>query len=169
MKVINGKIREASESELFEYWLKHFDDIYSYQDYKQSMIRHGVIITDDKIELNKNDMFEEFIEYLKEKKFKILIDIEDETFFYNIYGNNIIMQIYSNDNGKTYRMGIDPSYCFDKLSRCSILCYFPMSRREYKRMIKLIDHLSNPKDKVYRDWYKEAPRLFCGEYNEFGI
>ena len=47
MKIIDGKIKEISESELFDYWLSRFSDIYSYHEYKDSMIRHGVIITNE--------------------------------------------------------------------------------------------------------------------------
>lgn len=49
MKVIDNKIIEITESELLEYWLKRYDDIYTFDEFKYSMIQHGVkVIKDEK-------------------------------------------------------------------------------------------------------------------------
>ena len=53
MRIENGKIVQATESELFNYWLKQYSDLYSYTDYKSRMVRLGVVITDD----NKRDLY----------------------------------------------------------------------------------------------------------------
>lgn len=43
----NNKILEATEQELFRYYLRAgWDDIYSFIDYKRLMIEHGVKIKD---------------------------------------------------------------------------------------------------------------------------
>jgi len=43
-----NKILEATEEELFRYYLRSgWDDIYSFIDYKRLMIQHGVKIKDD--------------------------------------------------------------------------------------------------------------------------
>lgn len=48
MKVKNGKIIEITETELFNYWLYHFDEIYTFDEYKLSMINHNVKIIKEK-------------------------------------------------------------------------------------------------------------------------
>jgi hypothetical protein len=115
-----------------------------------------------------NKSMNEFIEYLRKKKFRIYTQISDDEITHSMHHNKVIIEAVSNNNGKTYQVGIDPAYCFNKLRRCSVLANFPMSRREYKRLIKFINHISNPKDRVYRQWYKDAPKLFYGEYDVYG-
>lgn len=44
MKIENGKITECTESELFDYWLKRFDSVYTYEQFKLSLIKKGVRI-----------------------------------------------------------------------------------------------------------------------------
>lgn len=48
MKIKNGKIIEITETELFNYWLCHFDEIYTFDEYKLSMINHNVKIIKEK-------------------------------------------------------------------------------------------------------------------------
>lgn len=44
----NNKILEATENELFRYYLRAgWDDIYSFTEYKRLMQEHGVKIKDD--------------------------------------------------------------------------------------------------------------------------
>jgi len=45
MKVENNKIVECTESELFDYWLQHYDEIYTFEQFKLSCIKHGTHIT----------------------------------------------------------------------------------------------------------------------------
>lgn len=47
MKITNGKIVEATNTELYEYWLKQWSDIYSYTDYKQRCIELGTKVIED--------------------------------------------------------------------------------------------------------------------------
>lgn len=47
MKVINNKIIEITESELFDYWLKRYDEIYTFEEFKYSMIQYNVKIVKD--------------------------------------------------------------------------------------------------------------------------
>ena len=44
MKIENGKITECTEPELFDYWLKRFDSVYTYEQFKLSLIKKGVRI-----------------------------------------------------------------------------------------------------------------------------
>ena len=47
MKIVNNRIESATEKELYQYWLeKGFDEIYSFAEYVQCMIGHGVTIQD---------------------------------------------------------------------------------------------------------------------------
>lgn len=47
MKVENGKIIEATDAELFEYWLQHFDEIMPYEVYKFACTANGVRIVEE--------------------------------------------------------------------------------------------------------------------------
>ena len=53
MIIENGKITQATEDELFKYWLKQWSDLYSYSDYKRRMIRLGVDIIGNKRHIHK--------------------------------------------------------------------------------------------------------------------
>ena len=45
LKVVNNKITEITNSELFDYWLsREWDDLYSYPDFKERMKDCGVHI-----------------------------------------------------------------------------------------------------------------------------
>lgn len=46
MIIKDGKIIECTDIELFEYWLKRYDDVYSYPDFKQKMVELGVLINE---------------------------------------------------------------------------------------------------------------------------
>ena len=48
MKVIHGKIVEATEDELYEFWLKHWSDFMGFDDYMRRMKSKGVKIIEDK-------------------------------------------------------------------------------------------------------------------------
>lgn len=47
MKITNGKIVEATNAELYEYWLKRWSDIYSYPDYKRRCIELGTKVIEN--------------------------------------------------------------------------------------------------------------------------
>ena len=50
MKIENGKIVEATEAELFDYWLERYSDIWSFYEYLFKMKKIGVIINECKTE-----------------------------------------------------------------------------------------------------------------------
>ena len=47
MTITDGKITACTEAELYEYWLKRYDDIISFPDYMEHMKDLGVTITED--------------------------------------------------------------------------------------------------------------------------
>ena len=54
MTIKNGKIAEATESELFNYYLSRgFDDIMSFTDYMKRCVENGTIIKEKKDETKK--------------------------------------------------------------------------------------------------------------------
>ena len=53
MKVVDGKITEATENELYSYWLSHgWDDIYSFPDFKARVELLGTSITPNEVHGN---------------------------------------------------------------------------------------------------------------------
>lgn len=46
MIIKDGKIIECTDDELFEYWIRRFDDIYMYETFKQACIMHGTKVID---------------------------------------------------------------------------------------------------------------------------
>lgn len=49
MRIDSGKIVEATDSELFDYWLKHFDGIYMYELFKYACVRKGTRIIEEEL------------------------------------------------------------------------------------------------------------------------
>jgi hypothetical protein len=48
MRIVDGKIIEATEDELFSYWLSRgYDDIMSFPQFIMAMINNGVIVLKD--------------------------------------------------------------------------------------------------------------------------
>ena len=48
MKVECGKIIKCTENELFDYYLtRNFDDIFSFKDFKQKIIKAGTVVIDE--------------------------------------------------------------------------------------------------------------------------
>ena len=47
MKILNGKITEATDAELFEYWIRRFDAVMPYEVYKAACVRHGTKIVEE--------------------------------------------------------------------------------------------------------------------------
>ena len=60
--------------------------------------------------------------------------------------------------------GIDPTKCFDKLTRSSIILKFPMSKREYHRALKIIFNIMDEKSDLHKRWIKEAPTSWYGAF-----
>lgn len=55
MKIENGKIKECTENELFSFWLMHYSDIMSFNDYMRACKDHGTIITEVENDLHGNN------------------------------------------------------------------------------------------------------------------
>lgn len=68
------------------------------------------------------------------------------------------------------RIGIDPSYCFNKIGDCSIIAHFPMSKREYKRFIVLFEKLlsESGNKNLKKEWLNSANTCWCGAFTTFG-
>lgn len=49
MKVVNGKIVEATELELYQYWLTRFSDVFSFNEYKAKVQQAGTTIVEDEV------------------------------------------------------------------------------------------------------------------------
>ena len=47
MVIKNGTIIACTNSELYDYWLAHYDDVMSYPEYKVSVINAGTEVEDD--------------------------------------------------------------------------------------------------------------------------
>ena len=67
-----------------------------------------------------------------------------------------------------FLIGIDPSKCYEKPNRCSILIQFPIkSKREENKLYRLLDTIIDDKQRQARDWKKEAKELWNGDYARF--
>lgn len=53
MEIVNNKIVSATEEELFDYWLKRFEDIYTFDEFLFAMKHKGVNIVNN---ITKVDM-----------------------------------------------------------------------------------------------------------------
>lgn len=66
------------------------------------------------------------------------------------------------------RIGIDPSECFDKISRCSIVARFPLSRREERRFYNTLDKILDKRSEYSKDWFRQASTSWYGSFAKFG-
>ena len=67
-----------------------------------------------------------------------------------------------------FLIGIDPSKCYEKPNRCSILIQFPItSKRIENRLYRLLDTIVDDKQRQARDWKKAAKELWNGDYAKF--
>lgn len=101
-------------------------------------------------------------------EYEIECSLEDEEIVFSEFNNGKIQIVIEYIDDK-HIVGIDPANCFDKISKSSVIAYFPMSKREYARFSSFFDKLTDTKSKIYRDWKKEAPSSFCGAYAMFGV
>ena len=61
-------------------------------------------------------------------------------------------------------IGIDPSFCFNKTSQCSILVRLPFTSYRWEdEFYSLLEKIFN-NDKHILSWYEDADTLFCGDY-----
>lgn len=63
-------------------------------------------------------------------------------------------------------IGIDPTYCWDKLGKSSILVELPLSKRKEKALYDTLNRLVNDKH-FFNKWAYEACRCWCGKYLHF--
>lgn len=63
-------------------------------------------------------------------------------------------------------IGIDPTYCWDKLGKSSILVELPLSKRKEKAFYDTLNRLVNDKH-FFNKWAYEACRCWCGKYLHF--
>lgn len=63
-------------------------------------------------------------------------------------------------------IGVDPLFCFDKISKCSTIIELPLSKRSEKAMYTFLNALLNNKA-VYRRWQKDARTSWCGSLLHF--
>ena len=47
MIIVKGKIKECTEAELFEYWLKRYTEIMSYSEFKYRIIAAGTRVVEN--------------------------------------------------------------------------------------------------------------------------
>ena len=92
-------------------------------------------------------------------------DMEDlhTPMFYTKFAHNKIKVAMMKQDGHIL-FGIDPTKCFDKLTRSSIILKFPMSKREYHRAFKVIFDIMNEKSDLHKQWIKEAPTSWYGAF-----
>ena len=67
----------------------------------------------------------------------------------------------------TIQIGIDPTACFDKTSKSSIIAILPLSKRETNRFYKLLEQIMNKKSNISKKWFKEAPTCWFGSFALF--
>lgn len=115
-----------------------------------------------------------FVDILDEYGFFLSLDMNDIDWFINnkdmlsmplLTSNDICMGFIVTNN--EVMIGVDPKYCFNKISQCSILAHFPMSKREYKRFVKLF-HRINDNFKAKKYWIEIAQICWYGDCIEFG-
>lgn len=67
-----------------------------------------------------------------------------------------------------FLIGIDPSKCYEKPNRSSIIIEFPItSKREENKLYRLLDTIVDDKQRQARDWKKAAKELWNGDYAKF--
>lgn len=94
------------------------------------------------------------------------LDLENNICLPCLVINKTKIGAYLNEKG-TVILGMDPANCFNKTGTCSVIARFPMKKREYARFTSLFNRLINPKDKMAKEWQKEAPTCWKGSYASF--
>lgn len=61
-------------------------------------------------------------------------------------------------------MAFDPSSCYVKPLRCSVIVHFPAGKRESETAEKIFEKI-NEKGEYRRNWVKSAPTSWCGEWH----
>ena len=122
-----------------------------------------------------NEQITEFITYLLENGWETYnSDILDDICKYGLtesfYKDGVelgLVQLLVHSTENKLEVGIDPSSCYDKARRCSIVAELPMSKRDYNRFIKKLESVTNGKER--QQWFKEAPSSWYGAYASYGV
>jgi hypothetical protein len=93
-----------------------------------------------------NDDLEDFKEYLNEK------EICFSSPFLNQYKIKIQIELYENE----CFVGIDPTYCFNKLKHCNTIIHFPLSKREFERFKTHFIKILDKKTDYSKDWFENS-------------
>lgn len=81
---------------------------------------------------------------------------------------NISVGIEAWNEPDHFRIGVDPAFCFDKTSRCSIVVEFPIdSKRTETKFYGLMNNIMDTKSKTSREWFDTASASWCGEFGEY--
>jgi hypothetical protein len=80
------------------------------------------------------------------------------------------------DNVRYIRFALDPKDCWNKTKHCSVQAIFKntytqrkagMSKREYGRLIQMLDKIFDKKSELRKDWLKKAGGCWGAEYGYF--
>ena len=121
-----------------------------------------------------NGQLVKFFEWLYSNDF--LRNLTKDDYEYMIEENELSLPILRNhkmaigiDIWDNYsRIGFDPSDCFDKISKCSIVTRFPLSKREEERFYSLLNKIMDKKSSTSKTWFKAASRCWYGDFCNFG-
>ena len=66
------------------------------------------------------------------------------------------------------RIGVDPSYCYNKVASSSIIAILPLkSRRNIVGFYRLLEQLLNKNTDISRRWFKDASTCWYGSFATF--
>ena len=127
-------------------------------------------------QIERNDFTESkqitaFVKWCFEHGFLDNLTRDDLEQFYE-YPDKIYLPFFKNhritivvDYWDNYcRLYIDPTSCFDKPSKCSIVMKLPMTKRDEKAFYKLLDSILDTKSHISKEWFKNAAESFYGSY-----
>ena len=93
---------------------------------------------------------------------------EDNELYLPLMKNGDIMiglVYYVKDNRPNCFIGIDPVGCYDCVSDCSIVMYFPItSKREEGRFYNTINALLDKKSVTAKEWFNREKSTWIGAY-----
>lgn len=136
------------------------------------MRRKGFIVLEKFLDFIDNEQLAEFFKWCIEYNMMANITNEDLEDYYEyqclplLTNNGITIGIDIWENG-TIQIGIDPTFCFDKTSKCSIIAMLPLSKRETNRFYKLLGQVIDKKSNISKKWFKEAPACWFGSFASF--
>ena len=131
-----------------------------------------------RLDKTPNKQIEEFLRWCYEHGFMDYLSDADIDFCYEhdcialplFKKNHICIGMNISDDGTSAKVGIDPTRCFDKTSKCSIIAALPInSKRENKQFYKALDNLLDSNNYFTKEWFRNASTCWCGDYASFGI